>query len=248
MPDWVPIRGDLCDSPKLRRMADLLGASNALFPHFRRYMVTGALARLWTRASQFGTYKGVDLVLDGFNLDDVDEQVGWPGFAEAMQQVGWLKLHEDGIHLPKYREHAVTPEAQAVKRKSAKAKAGDGVAVTTGSQAERPRNELFDAVAEVTGSDPSVTGSHVAKISNALAKAKPPYTPLEVRLFAKRFHDLCPWAKEGGRTIPTLGEIEKHIGKVRLQPAAKKGPKPWVAPQDRPAKAPEALQGDDGPF
>ena len=78
----------------------------------------------------------------------------------------------------------------------------------------RPRNELFDAVAEVTGSDPVVAASHVGKVAASLAKAEPPYTPDDVRRFAKRFLDLCPWAA-GSRTRPELGELQKHIGKIR---------------------------------
>jgi hypothetical protein len=87
----------------------------------------------------------------------------------------------------------------------------------------RERDHLFDAVAEVSGSDPKVAGSHVAKISNLLAKAEPPYSPDEVREFGHRFWEFCPWAKSDGRDRPTLGEIEKNIGKLRVAPVTPLG-------------------------
>ena len=82
----------------------------------------------------------------------------------------------------------------------------------------RVRNLLFDAVAEVTGSDPVVTGSHVAKIAGLLGTAEPPYSPEEVHEFGRRFVEFCPWSKIDNRGRPTLGELEKNIGKVRATP------------------------------
>lgn len=79
----------------------------------------------------------------------------------------------------------------------------------------RPRNDLFDAVAEVTGSDPSLNGSIVGKVAAALAKAATPYTPAEVREFARRFHELCPWAAKDGRARPTVPELQKNISRLR---------------------------------
>lgn len=78
----------------------------------------------------------------------------------------------------------------------------------------RPPNPLFDAVAEVTRSDPVVTGAHVGKITTLLSRADPPYTPDEVREFGRRFHEFCPWARKDG-SHPTLGTIEKYIGALR---------------------------------
>ena len=98
---------------------------------------------------------------------------------------------------------------------------GTAVAAVVGSPAKppRPRNHLFDAVAEVTGADPSVSGSHIAKLAHALAKAEPAYTPDEVREFGRRFHEFCPWAADAGRSRPTINEIEKYIGLLRAGPA-----------------------------
>lgn len=82
----------------------------------------------------------------------------------------------------------------------------------------RPRNPLFDAVAEVTGSDPVTAGAHVGKVAALLAKADPPYTPEDVMEFGRRFLSICTYAT-GERDRPTLGEIEKNIGRLRAGPS-----------------------------
>lgn len=92
---------------------------------------------------------------------------------------------------------------------------GDGETPPTPGKPSRQRSPLFDVVVEVTGADPVVTGSHVGKLAAALGKAEPPYTPDEVREFARRLGEFCSWAAREGRGRPTIGEIEKHIGLVR---------------------------------
>jgi len=88
----------------------------------------------------------------------------------------------------------------------------------------RPRDPRFDALAEVTGSDPVVNGSHIGKVAALLAAAEPPYAPEEVREFGRRFWEFCSWAKEDQRLRPTLGEVEKYIGQVRAAgPVVKSG-------------------------
>ncbi len=72
----------------------------------------------------------------------------------------------------------------------------------------RKRDELFDAVAEVTASDLIVSRSHVGRICKLLREASPPYSPDEVRRWAQR-------TREQWQIQPTLGMIEKYIGKIR---------------------------------
>jgi hypothetical protein len=79
----------------------------------------------------------------------------------------------------------------------------------------RPRNLLFDAVVEVTGADPGTCASNIAGVVKALKAGQPPFTPEEVREFARRLWELCPWAARDGRPRPELNELRKHIGKVR---------------------------------
>lgn len=72
------------------------------------------------------------------------------------------------------------------------------------------RNELFDAVVSITGSDPKVSGSHVAKVVKLLLKADPPYSAADVLRLPEEFK------KAGWKTSRvTVGMVEKYIGWVR---------------------------------
>lgn len=83
----------------------------------------------------------------------------------------------------------------------------------------RKRNDLFDAVVEVTASDPKASGSHIGRVCRCLRAADPPYTPAEVRA-------LPPILQARGFSLPlSLGTVEKYIGWVRRQqPDGKDGP------------------------
>jgi hypothetical protein len=84
---------------------------------------------------------------------------------------------------------------------------------TAETKTKRPPDELFDAIAEVTGSDPKASGSHIGKVRKSLLSADPPYTAEEVRRW------LTVIQGEGwmnGR--PSLGYLEQSIGKVRAAP------------------------------
>ena len=87
----------------------------------------------------------------------------------------------------------------------------DPVKPTTTLEAKKPRerNPLFDAIAEATGADPKVSGSHVGKLCAKLAESN--YTPDEVRRWAELVTTASWW--QGGR--PSLGFMEKDIGRVR---------------------------------
>lgn len=92
------------------------------------------------------------------------------------------------------------------------------------ADSERPRNELFDALAEVTGLDPKTAGSALGDASATLSKADPPYSPDEVREFGRRFWELCSYAAAKNRTRPTPHEVVKYIGLVRSGPADVRAP------------------------
>jgi uncharacterized protein YdaU (DUF1376 family) len=113
--------------------------------------------------------------------------------------------------------NAIQSQTQT-KKKDKKTK---DTSAATASGAVKPRDELFDAIAEVTGSDVKANASHIAKVKKLLLSAEPPYTPAEVRRFADPA--FCerelPWLQ--GRR-PTLGEIEKNIGRVRNPSAGQK--------------------------
>jgi len=82
------------------------------------------------------------------------------------------------------------------------------------------RDELFDAIAEVCHVDPATAGPSIAKVKQALLKAKPPYTASEVRAFGVNW-----WSWAGRAAAPTIWKLQETIGEVR---ASK--PEPASAP------------------
>ena len=82
------------------------------------------------------------------------------------------------------------------------------------------RNPLFDAIAEVSGLDPTTAGGLIGTVAASLASAEPPYAPEDVRLFASRFWELLPYAAREKRPRPTPKEIEKNVGLIRARPSA----------------------------
>lgn len=75
----------------------------------------------------------------------------------------------------------------------------------------RPRDELFDAVVEVTGADPKVNGSEIGRVCKVLRSADPPYTPAEIRALAAAL------AAHGYDFPITVAVVGKWIYLVRLK-------------------------------
>ncbi len=90
-----------------------------------------------------------------------------------------------------------------------------------GSKPPRPRDELFDTLVDMTGSDPRVNASHLGRVLKVLRSADPPYTPDDVRRLPSAA------AEAGMPSFPmTLGAVEKHIGLVRRKPVRTNEPPP----------------------
>ena len=96
----------------------------------------------------------------------------------------------------------------------------------------RPRRPLFDAIAELSGCDPSTEGGLIGKIESKLANAEPPYTPDDVREFGRRFWEICTWAARDGRARPTPNEIGRWISGIRAPPP-QQPPKPTLFSQTK---------------
>lgn len=99
-----------------------------------------------------------------------------------------------------------------------------------GPKKPRERNPLFDAIAEVTSSDPAVAGGNIGRAAALLAQADPAYTPDEVRAWAAKIREL--WQIQ-----PTVQMVINHIGKIRsADPLAWSGLKGKVNGQQPAAK------------
>ncbi|MGA5482753.1 hypothetical protein ACPCIT_09465 [Pseudomonas siliginis] len=92
--DWIKMRIDLQTHPKVFRMVSALKAD--------RLRIIGGLHIAW---SIFDTHSD-DGVLHGYSVDAMDAVVGWPGFTQAMIEVEWASVQEDGsLVMPRFDEH-----------------------------------------------------------------------------------------------------------------------------------------------
>lgn len=100
----------------------------------------------------------------------------------------------------------------------------DGFNCPPTTPSPRRRNELFDAVVEITGADLTLKsqGGHVAKVCKELREADPPYTPDDLRRLPQALREAYP---RGGWTL-TVGSITNHIHLVRNKVAIPDGEKP----------------------
>src|SRR5574341_1404655 len=90
---WIKMRTDLRNHPKVVRMASALKAD--------RLRVVGGLYAVW---GIFDTHSE-DGRLEGYTLAAIDEDLGWKGFAAAMESVCWLIETAEGIQVPEFDEH-----------------------------------------------------------------------------------------------------------------------------------------------
>lgn len=79
---------------------------------------------------------------------------------------------------------------------------------TGADKVPRPRDLLFDAIAEVTHTDPATAGASIGKVKAVLLKGSPPYTAEEVHAFGRQ------WPKWKDKP-PTLWQLREQIGIVR---------------------------------
>jgi len=235
--DWIPMRMDIADDPAVIAIAASTGIAADT--------VVGKLHRLWSWANRHLENGYARSVTESW----VDTYLNAPGFASAMLEAGWLQVRSGGIQFPNFDNWNSQSAKQRILATKRVQKMRNAPSVTkplpekrreervpngTLPAADKPpkerqprkRDELFDAVAEVTGSDPKAAGGHVAKVANALRGADPPYTPDEVREFARRLGEFCSWAAKERRTRPELGELQKYIGRLRATR------KPNAAPSD----------------
>lgn len=91
--DWIKMRGNLWDDPRVARLCDLTNQTEA--------PVIGALYWLWATADQHTE----DGVMPGLTLRQIDRKTGVAGFGQAACDVGWLADHPEGVHILKFEEH-----------------------------------------------------------------------------------------------------------------------------------------------
>lgn len=105
--DWIKMRGNLWDDPRVTGICDLTDQSEAT--------IVGALYWLWATADQHSE----DGVMPGLSLRQIDRKTGVPGLGKALVSIGWLVELEGGVQIARFNEHngdSAKKRAQTAKR------------------------------------------------------------------------------------------------------------------------------------
>lgn len=121
--DWIKMRSNLWDDPRVAGVCDRTGASEA--------QVIGALYWLWTTADQHTQ----DGFMGGLTTTSVNRKTAVEGFAQALIEVGWLEHAEGGLIVPRFDEH----NGVSAKRRASEAKRKGSVRNVSASHADKKR-------------------------------------------------------------------------------------------------------------
>ena len=91
--DWIKMRGNLWDDPRVAKIVDLTNSSEAA--------VIGALYWLWATADQHTE----DGVMQGLTTRGIDRKTGVKGFGDALVSIGWLADHPEGVRIIDFEKH-----------------------------------------------------------------------------------------------------------------------------------------------
>lgn len=152
--DWIPMRSDLHEDPKVIAIASALGLDV--------FAVIGRLLKLWGWVSR----KLPDGSARGITQEWIDDYVRADGFAEAMASVGWLSINNNVCIFPELdtwnSASAKARRSAASRMRKARRKSTTNVAPTaqpTQHESEHGDRSLRDAAAYVESPVPTEPGS-----------------------------------------------------------------------------------------
>jgi hypothetical protein len=91
--DWIKMRCNLWDDPRIARICDMTGEGEAA--------VIGGLYWLWAAADQHTE----DGVMPGLSLKQIDRKTGLKCFGDALVSIGWIIDGAEGVQIVRFEEH-----------------------------------------------------------------------------------------------------------------------------------------------
>lgn len=197
--DWIKMRTDLATSPKVVRISSALNAD--------RLRTVGGLHSVWCL---FDTHS-VDGTLEGYTVATVDSLIGFPGFARAMIDVGWLVESAGGLTLPRFEDHnGLSAKRRAMdsdrKRNARNLSASEADKKRTREEKRREENKELGGHAAPPPADP------VPKPAKSKAKRKtalPDDFPITAEMIV--------WANERAPAAQLTLETEKFLNHFRAK-------------------------------
>lgn len=188
---WIKVEVGLRRKPAVKRLARILGVEPDL--------VVGKLVRLWSWADEVTE----DGVIQHATKSDVDEEVGAMDFADALEEIGWLKSHNDSVELVNYTEHnGSTAKSRAqTARRQAKHKQRVNAEVTVGAL---PEEVTVEALPDKIRGDKNKNTAPAwtpggGWDSSLIADLAPDYPRLDVPFLFGAMHD---WLSDNAKRRP----------------------------------------------
>lgn len=116
--DWIKVQKSTPNDPRIVRMSSALKAD--------RYRTLGGTIAAWILFDDHTD----DGMIVGYTPDVLDELIGFPGLAKAMESVGWLEIGENYLRVPEFEQH---------NGQSAKRRARDSVRKMSARKADKTR-------------------------------------------------------------------------------------------------------------
>lgn len=162
--DWIKMRGNLWDDPRITRLYDLTEQSEAT--------VIGALYWLWATADQHSQDGG----LPGLTTRGIDRKTGVPEFAAALVAIGWLADGADGVRIVNFTDHNGT----SAKRRITEATRKANVRKLSASDADIERTEPGQIAPNVGAREKKIKKEKIEKKLKAQAPlVVPDWVPRE---------------------------------------------------------------------
>lgn len=121
--DWIKMRSDLHTHPKVVRISSALNAD--------RLRIVGGLHAVWCLFDAHAE----NGKLFGYTPNALNSLIGFDGFCEAMQVVGWIEFDGESLVVPRFDAH----NGQSAKRRSAESERKRNVRKTSASDADKMR-------------------------------------------------------------------------------------------------------------
>jgi hypothetical protein len=106
MSNWIKMRSNLWDDPRIAKICDITNKPER--------EVIGGLYWIWSMADDQST----DGRLEGLSLGAIDRKTGLKGLGAALVKIGWILESEDGVEIARFDEH----NGASAKRRSTEAK------------------------------------------------------------------------------------------------------------------------------
>lgn len=227
--DWIKMRVNLWDDPRVARLCDLTDTSEAA--------IVGGLYWLWATADQHSE----DGVMPGLTLRSIDRKTGIAGFGESLCAIGWLADHPEGVRVCHFEEHngasakARLMTAKRVAEHKANAKVTQAPlpeaspSVTDALPREEEEKELEKEIKAKSKTEAAPRGTRLAPDWIAgfeyveFCKAERP--DLDPLLMQEKFRDYWTGVPgKGGLKTNWLGTWKNFIRSERMAPQARASP------------------------